>query len=92
MYFGNNTVSIYCPSIDSPISFLSGKSFMVPKSLVWLDSYYSIDMGGTIMVSWNNKFLLCILPSVSDLSWYATFIDQALTVLLLILNLGLEIQ
>lgn len=92
MYFGNNTVSINCPSIDSPISFLNGKSFMVSKSLVWLDSYYPIDMGSAVMVSWNNKFLLCILTSVSDLSWYATFIDQELTVLLLILNLGLEIQ
>lgn len=37
MYFGNNIVSINCASIDSLISFLNEKSFMVAKSLVWND-------------------------------------------------------
>lgn len=91
MYFGKNIVSTNCPSIDSPLSFLSGKPFMMSKSFVWLDSYYWVDMGGAITVSWNNKFLLCILVSLTYRG-NATFIDQAFIALLLILNLGLEIQ
>lgn len=90
MYFDNNIVSINCPSIDSPISFLSGKLFTVSKSLVWLDSYYPIDMGDHnhgelkqhISLVFPDKYLWPIL--VCHIHWSSTYS--------LILNVGLDIQ